>query len=164
MKTLSPEIKFYSIQQGTNDIYMGEKTNCLQFTLKSPNNIYISVYSSSDEDIQKRYINLKRIKEIKQLKDNWDGYDAKAFSADLLNYMEKMIGQLEVQPNLFPLSDGAIQLEMHRNGCAIEIEINEDEIALVNIVDENNKEITKKITNDFLSVNEELKKFYAHKF
>ena len=75
-----------------------------------------------------------------------------------------MIEQLEVQPNLFPLSNGAIQLEMHRNGCAIEIEINEDEIALVNIVDENNKEITKKITNDFLSVNEELKKFYAHKF
>lgn len=109
--------------------------------------------------------NLEKIRDISKLESNWDGEGAPVFSQLLINQIREIIMHLFIQPNVFPLSSGNIQLEAKNNDCVIEIEISETDKVIVSIVDENDKEyIYYDIKKDYSSINEVLRKFYEHKF
>ena len=65
--------------------------------------------------------------ELNLLKDNWDSYGGKPITelalvgADLL--LKALSGIQAVEPFICPCSNGGLQLEWHRNGYDLEIEI-----------------------------------------
>ena len=71
--------------------------------------------------------NIERLRSFLNLAPNWNGYDACTFSADVIDSTIKTIKKLSLQPEIYPLSDGRVQLEYSRkNGMYLEFEINPD--------------------------------------
>jgi len=68
-----------------------------------------------------------KLMELNLLKDNWDSYGGKPITelalvgADLL--LKALSGIQAVEPFICPCSNGGLQLEWHRNGYDLEIEI-----------------------------------------
>lgn len=95
--------------------------------------------------------NLTAINNLRNFKDNWNGYNAKAFSSELCDFAELIIKKLgeENQPKLFPTGRGSIQLEYEKeNSEYLEFEIfSPTRIELFQIL-ENQEEINRNITFD----------------
>lgn len=69
--------------------------------------------------------NLRKLEQISLLADNWDGNGSKAFDKQLIAKVKDLIGVLDVQPEIFPLSYGSIQMEYEKEDDSyLEIEIN----------------------------------------
>lgn len=67
--------------------------------------------------------NLNCIDEIANLKDNWNGNGANAFSADFLDKMRGIVTHLQRQPEIFPTAQDSIQFEYENSvGDYLEIE------------------------------------------
>lgn len=95
--------------------------------------------------------NLIAINNLREFKENWNGYGAKGFSSELCDFLEKIIKELdeENQPKVFPTGRESIQIEYEKdNGEYLEIEIfSPDRIELFQI-SENEDEIEKNISFD----------------
>ena len=85
--------------------------------------------------------NLEKLNAIHQLKDNWNGNDAPAFSKKLIKKVENLLNELMIQPEIFPTAMGSIQFEYdNARRDHMEIEINETDNAEVFIVNFNGAE------------------------
>lgn len=85
--------------------------------------------SSQKEELKRSYI---RLREIGELKNNWNGNGASAFSKDFLEKIKKIVSKLCIQPEIFPTAVPSIQLEFEKK-CPVselrtylEFEIMED--------------------------------------
>ena len=71
--------------------------------------------------------NLKRLDEIAQLEDNWDGYSAYAFSFEHIIKAKEFAETIEeYSPYVFPTANNSIQFETTYNGNYIEWELFSD--------------------------------------
>ncbi len=88
------------------------------------NVVSVSLSGSIHRSLQQ---NIERLRSFLNLAPNWNGYDACAFSADVIDSVIQTIKKLSLQPEIYPLSDGRVQLEYNRkNGMYLEFEINPD--------------------------------------
>lgn len=68
-----------------------------------------------------------KLMELSLLKDNWDSYGGKPITelalAEAQLLLKALVAIQAVEPSVVPCSNGGIQLEWHRNGYDLEIEI-----------------------------------------
>jgi hypothetical protein len=109
------------------------------------------------EDLQK---NLQKLKEIEELKDNWNENGATKFSGKLIEKVKNVLYMLKEQPEIFPTAEGSIQLEYEKkDGQYLEINVYENHTNIFSIdsneqekefeVKEDEVEKIKKIVEDF---------------
>lgn len=102
--------------------------------------------------------NKRKLQAFKTLEPNWNGYDGLPFSEPVLSKVEKIISDLDYQPEIFPTGRGTIQIEKFiDDNNQIEIEISQDEIFVYQVKD--GKEIEKEISLD--EINELISELYA---
>ena len=107
--------------------------------------------------------NVERLKEIKNLCFDWNGYGANAFSDNLIDKCEKIINRLVVQPSIHPTGRNSIQFEYRLDdGSYLEFEIFEDKILCLEVPKRNYSDaITLIITNfDDDAINKIINDFY----
>lgn len=76
--------------------------------------------------MDKKNANLKLIDNLREFKENWNGYYAKGFSKELCDFASEIIEDLgeENQPKFFPTGRESIQIEYEKdNGEYLEFEI-----------------------------------------
>lgn len=104
--------------------------------------------------------NLRKLEQISLLADNWDGNGAKAFDKQLVAKVKDLIGALGVQPEIFPLSYGSIQMEYTKeDGSYLEFEINLNDTWDTFEVNENGEESAFSVAADAEVVNKVAKDF-----
>ena len=54
----------------------------------------------------------EKLDEISRYKDNWNGYGAKAYTEMFIKFASDVIDGLPVEPDVFPLANDGIQLEI----------------------------------------------------
>lgn len=98
--------------------------------------------------------NLRKLEQISLLADNWDGNEAKAFDKQLVAKVKDLIGALGVQPEIFPLSYGSIQMEYTKeDGSYLEFEINLNDTWDAFELNENGEESAFSVAADAEAVN-----------
>lgn len=104
--------------------------------------------------------NLRKLEQISLLADNWDGNGAKAFDKQLVAKVKDLIGALGVQPEIFPLSYGSIQMEYTKeDGSYLEFEINLNDTWDVFELNENGEESVFSVAADAEAINKVAKDF-----
>lgn len=104
--------------------------------------------------------NLRKLEQISLLADNWDGNGSKAFDKQLIAKTKDLIGVLDVQPEIFPLPYGSIQMEYEKEDDSyLEIEINLNDTWDVFEVNENGEESAFSVAADAEVVNKVAKDF-----
>lgn len=102
--------------------------------------------------------NKRKLQAFKTLESNWNGYGGLPFSESVLSEVEKIISNLDYQPEIFPTGRGTIQIEKFiDDNNQIEIEISQDEIFVYQVKD--GKEIEKEISSN--EINELISELYA---
>lgn len=116
-----------------------------------------SVISSSVKDD-----NHRKLKEISELKDDWNRNGAPAFSGKLIGKVRSILGKLSIQPELFPTALGTIQLEYDNSRRDhMEIEIGESSEAEVFVYTYNKKEYFENIPATAGAINKKVMEFYG---
>ena len=70
--------------------------------------------------------NLSTLDDISELKYNWNGYGASAFSKELIDRCRDILGRLPVQPELYPTACDSIQFEWETaDGRYMDVEVPE---------------------------------------
>lgn len=104
--------------------------------------------------------NLRKLEQISLLANNWDGNGAKAFDKQLVAKVKDLIGALGVQPEIFPLSYGSIQMEYTKeDGSYLEFEINLNDTWDAFEVNENGEESLFSIATNAEAINKVAKNF-----
>ena len=104
--------------------------------------------------------NLRKLEQIASLTDNWDGNGAKAFDKQLIARVKDLIGALDVQPEMFPLSYESIQMEYTKeDGSYLEFEVNLNDTWDAFEVNENGEESAFSVAADAEAVNKVAKDF-----
>lgn len=104
--------------------------------------------------------NLRKLEQISLLTDNWNGNGAKAFDKQLIAKTKDLIGVLDVQPEIFPLSYGSIQMEYTKeDGSYLEFEINLNDTWDAFELNENGEESAFSVAADAEAVNKVAKNF-----
>ena len=104
--------------------------------------------------------NIRKLEQISLLADNWDGNGSKAFDKQLIAKVKDLIGVLDVQPEIFPLSYGSIQMEYEKEDDSyLEIEINLNDTWDVFELNENGEESAFSVAADAEVVNKVAKDF-----
>lgn len=79
---------------------------------------------------QERIRNIARLQSFMKLERGWDSYDAAP-----INPLPVMIGIImQTAPAVVPLSNGGVQMEWHRDGWDIELEITPDGCAILDFL------------------------------
>lgn len=71
-------------------------------------------------------LNKLKLRSLKNLGKNWNNYNAPSIECDVIDKAEKIISNLDYQPDIFPTGRGSIQIEYFlddQNLVEIEIEI-----------------------------------------
>lgn len=103
-------------------------------------------------------INKRKLESIKKLRPNWNNYDGEAFDESLIGSIERIISDLDYQPQIFPTGRGTIQIEKYIDDKnLIEIEISNNEIFVYKV--KNGQETEKEITVD--EINSLMSDLYA---
>ena len=106
--------------------------------------------------------NIHRLEEFYRLTDDWDGYGSKAPNAILIGWLRGVLPRLLRQPDIFPTSDGEIQLEYFiPNHKHLNIEIHADMTMSIFEMFDKNSATTDDYTLDYSIINERIKKFYG---
>lgn len=107
--------------------------------------------------------NLDRLYEISQLKENWNGYDSKAISEEIIKISEVIVKNICVQPMIYPTGRSTIQMQYELNdGSYLEFEIFEEKIVCMEVL----QRIYTKASfvtiegNDIESINKIVKEFH----
>ena len=99
-------------------------------------------------------INKRKLASIERLPQNWNGYEGERFEKELIASVEKIISNLDYQPQIFPTGRGSIQLETELDeDNLVEIEVSQDEIFAYQVKDgiEVEKEISADEINNLIS-------------
>ena len=105
---------------------------------------------------------MSKLEQIEQLKDNWNGNGAKAFSKPLIEKVQGLIEGLSVEPQVFPTALGTIQLEFdNEQHDHMEIEIGESDIAKIFAVTNDGKELNDTISITSEEINKRVREFCA---
>ena len=65
-----------------------------------------------------------RLKELLDLPQGWDSYGAGCIDPKAVDAASRLLDVLDHDPAVIPTSHGGIQLEWHRDGLELEVEIN----------------------------------------
>lgn len=113
--------------------------------------------------------NVEKLKKIEEMKENWNEYFSVPFSHEFASFIKEEIKKLEIQPQIFPIADGKLQLEYDRNdGGYLEFEVSpenmksikENKSAKIEFYYEFNKEQEEGIVENFEKINEKVMDFY----
>ena len=117
--------------------------------------------SARDSD-KIRTFNLRKLKKIQSMKDNWNGNGAPAIPVSLIKKVTKLVNELEIQPEIFPTALGTIQLEYDNSRRDhMEIEIGLSDIAEIFIVSFSGEEKEESIAVLGSAINERVGNFYG---
>jgi hypothetical protein len=95
--------------------------------------------------------NKRKLESIRKLRPNWNNYEGEAFEESLITYIEKIIADLDYQPQIFPTGRGSIQIEKYIDDeNLVEIEVSNNEIFAYQVKD--GEEIEKEITIDEINI------------
>jgi len=102
--------------------------------------------------------NKRVLRNLANLKSNWNGYGGETISQDVIDKTEKMPSDLDYQPQVFPTGRETIQIEYFKNDDnLIEIEISSEEIFVYKA--QNGEEFEGSV--EFDSLSEIITSFYA---
>ncbi|MDN5202855.1 hypothetical protein QQ008_15805 [Fulvivirgaceae bacterium BMA10] len=80
--------------------------------------------------------NKKILKNLANLKSNWNGYNGEPIDKSIIEKTEHLISELDFQPQVFPTGRGTIQIEYFKDdNNLIEVEISEGEQFMYKIED-----------------------------
>lgn len=100
------------------------------------------------------------MEQIASLTDNWDENGAKAFDKQLIARIKDLVGALDVQPEIFPLSYGSIQMEYTKDGGSyLEFEVNLNDTWDVFKVNGNGEESAFSVAANAEEINKVVKSF-----
>lgn len=104
--------------------------------------------------------NLEKLKEISELKDNWNGYEADLISREVIEFIDNFLHNCAMQPDIFPLPSGGIQVEYDReDGAYLEFTVSDEDIISVFILDRTDREFLYDIVKSVENLNSEISKF-----
>lgn len=113
-------------------------------------------------DADARTENLKKLEEIGNLKDNWNGNGAPGLPPALIKKTRALIKALKIQPEIFPTALETIQLEFdNSNNDHMEIEIGMSDKAEVFVAPYDDSEYFETIRSTAASINERVEDFYG---
>ena len=106
--------------------------------------------------------NLKKLKEISDLKDNWNDNNAKKFSPELISIFKKILENIVEQPEIFPTANNSIQMEYELiDNSYLEFEIFEDKIICLEVPQRNYSKYKEQIIpNDIKIINNIVNNFF----
>ena len=113
--------------------------------------------------------NIEKLTKIGEMKENWNGYSSVPFFHDFISFIKVEIRKLEIQPQIFPITDGKLQLEYDRNdGGYLEFEVSPENMesiknnkpAKIEFYYELSKEQEEGIVENFEKMNEKVMNFY----
>lgn len=82
--------------------------------------------------------NLDRLNQIKELKDDWNGYGAQSIDNIVIKSVENIIENVHVQPEIYPTGRNSIQLEYElEDRSYLEFEVFKDKILCMRIPQRN---------------------------
>lgn len=107
---------------------------------------------------------LEKLKSIKNLEYDWDGYEAESMNPEIYNNASKLIEKIIIPPRVFPTANGTIQFEYHKKNNDdeyLEFEIFNNKIEVLFMRSDNDyMEYTYSI-NDIDKINNLIKEFYG---
>lgn len=108
------------------------------------------------------YNNLKKIKGISDLKDNWNDNNAKKFSSELISIVKNILENIVEQPEIFPTANNSIQMEYELiDNSYLEFEIFEDKIICLEVPQRNYSKYKEQIIpNDIKIINNIVNNFF----
>ena len=69
----------------------------------------------------------EKLEQIRQYKDNWNGFGAKAYTEMFMKFASDVVDSLPVEPEVFPLANAGMQLIIDsRDKINVCISLNED--------------------------------------
>ena len=75
--------------------------------------------------------NLNLLEHFRDLKPNWNSYDAEPIPSAVIDTCKIMCSALTIQPQIFPCADQSVQMEFDfSDGSYFEIEVHEHEIGI----------------------------------
>lgn len=106
--------------------------------------------------------NLKKSKEISDLKDNWNDNNAKKFSPELISIVKNILENIVEQPEIFPTANNSIQMEYELiDNSYLEFEIFEDKIICLEVPQRNYSKYKEQIIpNDIKIINNIVNNFF----
>lgn len=73
--------------------------------------------------------NLDRLNQIKELKDNWNGYGVQSIDSIVIKSVENIIKNVHIQPEIYPTGHNSIQLQYElEDKSYLEFEVFKDKI------------------------------------
>lgn len=108
------------------------------------------------------YNNLKKLKGISDLKDNWNDNNAKKFSPELISIVKNILENIVEQPEIFPTANNSIQMEYELiDNSYLEFEIFEDKIICLEVPQRNYSKYKEQIIpNDIKIINNIINNFF----
>lgn len=108
------------------------------------------------------YNNLKKLKGISDLKDNWNDNNAKKFSPELISIVKNILENIVEQPEIFPTANNSIQMEYELiDNSYLEFEIFEDKIICLEVPQRNYSKYKEQIiSNDIKIINNIINNFF----
>lgn len=96
--------------------------------------VYYMAYRELNQLTKNYIVAREALKDISELKENWNENGASPFSRQLIEKCSKLLNQLSAEPFISPTACGAIQFEYEKeNGAYLEFEIYEDRIEAFSI-------------------------------
>ena len=78
--------------------------------------------------------NLDKLYDIRQLKEDWNGYGSKAISEAVINMPEIIVKNISNQPTIYPTGRASIQMQYELNDRSyLEFEIFEEKIVCMKV-------------------------------
>lgn len=113
-------------------------------------------------DKTRLYNNLKKLKAISKLNDNWNDNNAKKFSSKLISVSKKILRNIKRQPEIFPTANNSIQMEYElTDGSYLEFEIFKDKIVCLEVPQRNySKHKERTISNNLKVINNIINNFF----
>lgn len=106
--------------------------------------------------------NLRRLDQIADLKEDWNGNGAPAFPAALIDKVTELIRKLRIQPEIFPTALQTIQLEFDNSRHDhMELEIGEEDTVEIFIAPYQGMESFETLPFDASILNERIGAFYG---
>ena len=106
--------------------------------------------------------NLLKLDEIKNLKRNWNGNQAKPIPKKIVNKTKSLIINLDKQPQIFPTANDSIQIEYDgENNSYLELQVTKNDELSYFKVDKKGCETSGAIPCSSFSLNALLEEFYG---
>lgn len=104
----------------------------------------------------------RKIDEISQLEDNWNGYGAEKFSVDFIERVRGIVTQLYFQPEIYPTAEKSIQFEYENSkGDYLEFELFDTGVINIYQISDKGENSEELDMNDVKGINSRVKMFYG---